>query len=181
LRLLAVIAGSAILILLLLQAAFGAWRLALLILLAMPAAAAGGVILALVTGELLTFGALAGFILVTALTVRHAIALIDRFRSLADTGTGIEVAIAGVQERLVPIATTLLATAVFALPFVALGDVAGLEIMRPMAVFVLGGLVTASLLILFIVPSIYVLSGPSPESETEALLGEQPAFEPTTA
>ena len=180
-QLLAVIAGSAILILLLLQAVFGAWRLALLVLLALPAAAVGGVVLALLTGELLTFGALAGFILVSALTLRHVIALIDRFRRLADTGTGIEVAIAGVQERLVPIVATLLATAVFALPFIVLGDVAGLEIMRPMAIFALGGLASASLLILFVVPSIYLLSGPSPESETEALLSEPPAFEPTAA
>jgi cobalt-zinc-cadmium resistance protein CzcA len=81
----------------------------------------------------------------------------------------------------VPIVATLLATAVFALPFIVLGDVAGLEIMRPMAIFALGGLASASLLILFVVPSIYLLSGPSPESETEALLSEPPAFEPTAA
>ena len=80
-----------------------------------------------------------------------------------------------------PIVTTMLATAVFALPFVVLGDVAGLEIMRPMAIFVLGGLVSSTLLILFIVPSIYLLSGPSPESETETLLTEPPAFEPSAA
>ena len=180
-RLAAVIAGAAILMLLILQAAFGAWRLAFLVMLAMPAAAAGGVVVSLATGELMTLGALAGFMLVIALTVRHAIALIDRFRKLEESAKGIDVAIAGVQERLVPIATTLLATAAFALPFIALGDVAGLEIMRPMAVFVLGGLVSASLLILFILPSIYLLSGPSPESETESLLSEPPAFEPTAA
>jgi Cu/Ag efflux pump CusA len=182
-RLLAVGVGGAILMLLLLQAAFGAWRLAFLVLLAMPAAAAGGVLLGLVTGELLTLGALAGFLLVIAITVRHAVALIDRFRRLEREGTaaGMDVAIAGVQERLVPIVITVLATAVFALPFIVLGDVAGLEILRPMAIFVLGGLVSASLLLLFIVPSIYLLSGPSPESETESLLSEPPALEPTAA
>jgi multidrug efflux pump subunit AcrB len=175
--------GGAILMLLLLQAAFGAWRLAFLVLLAMPAAAAGGVLLGLVTGELLTLGALAGFLLVIAITVRHAVALIDRFRRLEREGTapGLDVATAGVQERLVPILTTVLATAVFAVPFVVLGDVAGLEILRPMAIFALGSLVSASLLILFIVPSIYLLSGPSPESETESLLSEPPALEPSAA
>jgi Cu/Ag efflux pump CusA len=81
----------------------------------------------------------------------------------------------------VPILTTVLATAVFAVPFVVLGDVAGLEILRPMAVFALGSLVSASLLILFVVPSIYLLSGPSPESETESLLREPPALEPSAA
>jgi Cu/Ag efflux pump CusA len=182
LRLLAVAAGVAILILLILQAAFGAWRLAFFILLAMPAAAAGGVLLALAAGHLFTMGALAGFLLVIAITIRHAVALIDRFRRLEEAGSaGPDVALAGVQEQLVPIVTTILGTAVFALPFIVLGDVAGLEIMRPMAIFVLGGLISAALLILFVVPSIYLLSGPSPESETESLLSEPPAFEPTVA
>jgi Cu/Ag efflux pump CusA len=149
----------------------------------MPAAAAGGVVLGLLTGELLTLGSLAGFLLVIAITVRHGIALIDRFRRLEREGMapGLDAAIAGVQQRLVPIVTTVLATAVFAVPFVVLGDVAGLEILRPMAIFALGSLVSASLLILFVVPSIYMLSGPSPESETEVLLSEPPAFEPTAA
>jgi Cu/Ag efflux pump CusA len=181
LRLAAIVGGAAIVSLLLLQAAFVAWRVAFLVLLAMPAAAAGGVIAAFATGELFSMGALAGFILVIAITVRHSVALIDRFRRLEEAGSGVDVAIAGVQERLVPIATTVLGTAVFALPFIALGDVAGLEIMRPMAIFVLGGLVSSALLILFVVPSIYLLSGPSPESETERLLSEPPAFEPTAA
>jgi len=182
-RLLAVGIGGVILMLLLLQAAFSAWRLAVLILLAMPAAASGGVLAALATGELATLGTLAGFILVVAIAIRHAVALIDRFRRLEEAGgsSGADVAIGGVQERFVPIVTTMLATAVFALPFVVLGDVAGLEIMRPMAIFVLGGLVSSTLLILFIVPSIYLLSGPSPESETETLLTEPPAFEPSAA
>lgn len=182
-RLLAVAAGSAILMLLLLQAAFGAWRLALLVLLSMPAAASGGVLAALATGELMTFGALAGFIVVVVIAIRHAVALIDRIRRLEEAGgsSGFDVVMAGVQERLVPIVTTLLGTAVFALPFIVLGDVAGLEIMRPMAIFVLGGLVSSILLILFVVPSIYLLSGPSPESETESLLTEPPAFEPSAA
>jgi Cu/Ag efflux pump CusA len=180
-RLLAVLAGGAILVLLLLQAAFGAWRLALLVLLSLPAAAVGGVVAALVTGNLMTLGALAGLITVVAITIRHAVALVDRFRRLEVAGEvpGLELALTGVQQRLAPIVTTVLATAAFALPFIALGNVAGLEIMRPMAVFVLGGLVSSVLLLLFVLPSIYMLSGPSPESETESLLSEPPAFEPT--
>lgn len=182
-RLLAVALGAVILMLLLLQAAFGAWRLALLLLLAMPAAAAGGVVAALATGELLTLGALAGGIFVVAITIRHAVALIDRYQRLEEAGgsPGVDLAMAGVQERLVPIVTTLLGTAVFALPFTVLGDVAGLEIMRPMAIFVLGGLVSSTAVLLFVVPSIYLLSGPSPASETQTLLTEPPAFEPSAA
>ena len=110
-------AGVVIVILLILQAAFGAWRLALFVLLAMPAAAAGGVVATLATGHLSRSGALAGFLLVIAITIRHSIALIDRFRRLEEAGSaGVELALAGVQERLVPIVTTVLATAVFAPP-----------------------------------------------------------------
>jgi Cu/Ag efflux pump CusA len=181
-RLLAVIAAAAVFALLLLQAAFGSWRLATFVLVALPAAAAGGVVATMLTGDLFTLGALAGLLTVLTITVRHAVALVDRFRRLEDSGeASVAIALSGVQERLAPIVTTALGTAVFALPFVVLGDVAGLEIMRPMAVFVLGGLVTAILLILFVIPSIYLLSGPSPESETEQLLSEPPAFEPTAA
>jgi len=182
-RLFAVVAGAAILVLLLLQAAFGAWRLAFLVLLALPVAVVGGVIATLATGDLFSLGAVAGLILVGSITVRHAIALVDRFRRLEEAGeaSSLEVALAGVQERLLPILTTMLGTAAFSLPFIALGDVAGLEIMRPVAIFVLGGLVSSLVLLLFILPSIYMLSGPSPESETETLLSEPPAFEPTAA
>ena len=107
----------------------------------------------------------------------------DRFRRLEQAGEAsrLEVALAGVQERLLPILTTMLGTAAFSLPFIALGDVAGLEIMRPVAIFVLGGLISSLVLLLFLLPSIYMLSGPSPESETDTLLSEPPAFEPTTA
>ena len=182
-RLFAVVAGVAILVLLLLQAAFGAWRMAFLVLLALPVAVVGGVIATLATGDLFTLGALAGVVLVGSITVRHAIALVDRFLRLEQAGeaSSLEVALAGVQERLLPILTTMLGTAAFSLPFIALGDVAGLEIMRPVAIFVLGGLISSMVLLLFLLPSIYMLSGPSPESETDTLLSEPPAFEPTTA
>jgi Cu/Ag efflux pump CusA len=108
---------------------------------------------------------------------------VDRFRQLEKAGeaSSLEVALAGVQERLLPILTTVLGTAAFSLPFIALGDVAGLEIMRPVAIFVLGGLISSLVLLLFLLPSIYTLSGPSPESETATLLSEPPAFEPTAA
>ena len=58
---------------------------------------------------------------------------------------GLDLVLAGAQARLGPILITALGTAAFALPFIALGDVAGLEVMRPMAVFVLGGLVSSTL------------------------------------
>lgn len=183
-RLLAVLVGTVLLAFLLLQAAFSSWRLALLVLVALPAAAVGGALATFATGDLFTIGSLAGLITVLAITVRHAVTLIDRYRRLERANSGassLDLAIAGAQARLAPILITALGTAAFALPFIALGDVAGLEVMRPMAVFVLGGLVSSTLLLLFVLPSIYLRSGPSPESETQSLLSEPPAFEPTPA
>ncbi len=182
-RLFAVLIGTVLLALLLLQAAFGTWRLAALVLLAVPAAAVGGAVATFATGDLFTIGSLAGLITVVAITIRHAIALVDRYRRLEqveDGASGLDLVIAGAQSRLAPILITALGTAAFALPFLVLGDVAGLEVMRPMAVFVLGGLVTSTLLLLFLLPVIYLRSGPSPASETESLLSE-PAFKPTPA
>jgi Cu/Ag efflux pump CusA len=182
-RLIAVLIGTVLLAFLLLQAAFGAWRLAFLVLLAVPAAAIGGVVATFMTGDLFTIGALAGLITVVAITVRHAVALVDRCQRLERAGEdkhGMELAVAGAQSRLGPILITALGTAGFALPFIALGDIAGLEVMRPMAVFVLGGLVSSTLVVLFILPTIYLRSGPKPASETESLVSE-PAFGPTPA
>ncbi len=183
-RLLAVLAGTILLAFLLLQAAFGVWRLAFLVLLAIPVAAVGGGVATFLTGDLFTIGSLAGLITVIAITVRHAVALVDRCQRLERAGAakqGLELAIAGAQSRLGPILITALGTAAFALPFIAMGDVAGLEVMRPMAVFVLGGLVSSTFVLLFVLPSIYLRSGPKPASETESLLSEPPAFEPTPA
>ena len=84
----------------------------------------------------------------------------------------------GAQERMGPILLTVMATAVGALPFVMLGEVAGLEIARPFAIFLLGGL-TTTLVTLFAIPAIYLRSGPSPETDVETLTSEQPALEPS--
>ena len=183
-RLLAVVAGVAILVLLLLQAAFGSWRLAAFVLLALPAATLGGALTTLLTGDLVSMGALAGLITVAAITVRHATTLVQRYRQLEATAAAedrVSLAMRGAQERLAPTLVTALGTAAFALPFIVMGDVAGLEIMRPMAVFILGSLISSTVLLLFVLPSIYLRSGPSPASETETLLTEPPAFEPTLA
>jgi len=149
-----------------------------------PAAAIGGAVATFATGDLFTIGSLAGLITVVAITIRHAISLVDRYRRLEQVeggAHGVDLVIEGAQARLAPILITTFGTAAFALPFVLLGDVAGLEVMRPMAIFVLGGLITSTLLLLFILPIIYLRSGPSPASETESLLSEPPAFEPSAA
>jgi Cu/Ag efflux pump CusA len=155
---LAVVVG----ILLLLQAAFRSWRLALGFLLALPAALAGGVLGALLDGGTLSLGSLIGFLGVLAIAVRQGIMLITHYQYLEDHegepfGPGLVTR--GTRERFGPILTTALTTAGAMLPLVVLGNVAGLEIVHPIAVVILGGTVTATVFSLYIVPALYARFG----------------------
>jgi CzcA family heavy metal efflux pump len=155
---LAVVVG----ILLLLQAAFRSWRLALAFLLALPAALAGGVLGALLDGGTLSLGSLIGFLGVLAIAVRQGIMLVTHYQYLEDHerepfGPGLVAR--GSRERFAPILTTALTTAAAMVPLVVLGKIAGLEIIHPIAAVILGGLVTATLFSLYIVPALYVRWG----------------------
>ena len=74
--------------------------------------------------------------------------------------------------RFAPIVTTAISVALAALPFVAMGDVAGLEIVHPAAVSMLGGVITSALLSLFVVPAVCLRFGVRPETETISLQPE---------
>jgi Cu/Ag efflux pump CusA len=147
---------------LVLQAAFRRWRLSALVFLTLPLSVAGGVVSALITGRLLTLGALLGFVVVLCISVRNAISLVQRFQRLEASGTDTpkaDLAFRGTREAAFPVLLTAVATALAAAPFVALGNVEGMEILRPMAVVVLGGLVTTTLFTLFVLPAVYVSLG----------------------
>ena len=149
-------------ILLLLQAAFRSWRLALTFFLALPAALAGGVLGALLDGGTVSLGSLIGFIGVLAIAVRQGIMLVTHYQYLEDHGGepfGPGLVARGTRERFAPILTTALTTAGAMLPLVVLGKVAGLEIVHPIAVVILGGTVTATVFSLYIVPALYATFG----------------------
>jgi Cu/Ag efflux pump CusA len=63
-------------------------------------------------------------------------------------------------------------------PFIVLGGLPGIEILRPMAIVVLGGLASSTLFALFLVPAVYFNSGPSPEPDAATQLVEQPGMSP---
>ncbi len=146
---------------LLLQAAFGSWRLAGLILLTLPAAVAGGVLAALIAGGTFSLGSLIGLLAVLGIAVRSEVVMARRIRLDVDNGEafGPELIRRGARERLAPVLTTALAVAVALVPFVVAGSEAGLEIVHPLAVVVLGGLVTSTLVTLLVVPAIYLRFG----------------------
>ncbi|HLF27993.1 MAG TPA: efflux RND transporter permease subunit [Anaerolineae bacterium] len=159
-------------IFLLLQAAYGSWRLAIVAILTLPVALAGGVIASLLGGGALSLGTLIGLLMVLGIAVRNGIVMTSHIQYLQQhegEAFGPELVLRGARERLAPILTTTITTALALLPFVLLGDIAGLEIVRPMAIVVLGGLVTSTLLDLFILPSLYLRFGASPEPVMELI------------
>ena len=160
--------AAAIAVFLLLQAAFGTWRLAAVSFLALPSALVGALLAAFVGGGVISLGSLAGFLAVLAIAARNGIVLVKHYQRLErDEGEtfGAGLVLRGARERLVPTLATALATGLALVPFVVAGDIAGYEIAHPMAVVIVGGLVTSTLLNLFVVPAIYLRFGPSPEPE----------------
>jgi Cu/Ag efflux pump CusA len=158
-RILAAAIAAAIAIFLLLQAAFQSWRLAAVAYLSLPVALAGGVLAALVNGADLSLGALLGLLAVFGLAARNGVVLIRHFQDLERHEAerfGVDLIRRGAEERLTPILTTASALALAALPFVILADRPGLEVVGPMAVVILGGLVTSTFLSLFVLPALYL-------------------------
>ena len=151
-----------VIILLLLQVAFRNWRLAWLLMLTLPEALVGGVLAAWGALGTITLGALVGFFTVLGIAARNGILLIAHFRHLEqEEGVpfGRDLVIRGASERLAPILMTALATALALAPLVINGNRPGQEIEYPMAVVILGGLATSTLLNLFILPALYLAFG----------------------
>ena len=156
----AIFAGIAIL--LLLQTAFGAWRLAALVFLTLPMALVGGVIAAFASGGVISLGSLLGFFTVFGIAARNGILLVNHCQHLERVegeAFGKGLVLRGARERLAPIVMTSLATGLAVVPLVAFGERPGGEVEYPMAFVILGGLATSTLLNLFVVPSLYLRFG----------------------
>jgi Cu/Ag efflux pump CusA len=172
----AVAALAAMACFLLFQAAFRSWRLAAVAFVLVPVALAGGVVAVLLTGAEATLGSLAGFLALLGMATRTTVLSFRRFQALEWTEQqvfGPALVRRGAQERLAPIVTSAAALALCLLPFAILGARAGLEVVHPMAVVILGGLVTATLTALFVVPAAYLRLGvatPAPALEEDGVL-----------
>jgi CzcA family heavy metal efflux pump len=149
-------------IFLLLQLSFRSWRLATLSFLTLPSALVGGVLAASAAGGIITLGSLVGFLSVLGIAARNGIMMINHFQHLEqfeDETFGKSLVLRGARERLRPILMTTGATALAILPLVIYGNLPGHEIEYPMAVVILGGLVTSTLLNLFVLPALYLRFG----------------------
>jgi CzcA family heavy metal efflux pump len=149
-------------ILLLLQLSFRSWRIATLSFLTLPSALVGGVLAAYAAGGIITLGSLVGFLSVLGIAARNGIMMISHFQHLElyeNEPFGLDLVLRGARERLRPILMTTGATGFAILPLVIYGNQPGQEIEFPMAVVILGGLVTSTLLNLFVLPALYLRFG----------------------
>ena len=157
-RLLSVAALSAIGIFFIVYADFASVRLALLLMLCLPIALTGSIFSALFSGGVLSLGSIVGFVTVLGIVGRNGIMLISHYRHLETEEKmpfGEELIVRGAMERLSPILMTALTTALALVPIVIGGNRPGQEIEHPMAIVIMGGLVTSTLLNLLFMPALY--------------------------
>jgi CzcA family heavy metal efflux pump len=149
-------------IVLLLSVVMGNYRNLLLVLTNLPFALVGGVFAAWATGGNLSLGSLVGFVTLLGITLRNSIMLISHFEHLVSVEGArweLETAIRGASERLAPILMTALVTGLGLLPLALKSGSAGLEIEGPMAIVILGGLATSTLLNLLVLPTLALRYG----------------------
>jgi Cu/Ag efflux pump CusA len=163
---------------LLLAILFQNGRNLLLVLANVPFALVGGVLAAFLSGYLgptgtptMSLGTLVGFVTLFGITARNSIMMISHFEHLVSVEGmtwGMEAALRGASERLTPILMTALVTALGLLPLALGSGEAGREIEGPMAMVILGGLLTSTLLNLLVLPTLALrygrFGGPPPPS-----------------
>lgn len=156
---------SLLLIFLLLFTTFGSIRQATLVFSNIPLAMIGGVFALWVSGEYMSVPASIGFIALLGVSVPNSVMLLSYFNQLRATGMAIsEVIIVGSERRLRPVLMTASLTAFGLLPMLFASG-AGSEIQRPLAIVVIGGLVSSTFLTLILLPILYEMYGEAKQEE----------------
>lgn len=169
-RLMALAGFALVSMLLLLQACFGSWRLGTLFFLSLPVSLSGGLLAAFAAGGSPSVGGAVGLLAVLGLATRNGIVLLRRCQHLQrreGVEFGTELVATAARERLAPIVISAVITAAAFLPVLVIGAAAGHELLHPMAVVVICGLLTSTVVSLFVVPLLYLLIG-SRLTDTEA-------------
>jgi CzcA family heavy metal efflux pump len=159
-RFLAILAAVGIL--LILQVSFSNWRLSWMAFLSLPAALVGGIMAAYLGDGVISLGSLVGFLTVLGIAARNGIMLISHYQHLEQKegeSFGKGLVIRGARERISPIMMTATTTGLALVPLLVAGSIPGHEIEHPMAMVIMGGLITSTLLNLFVVPSLYLRFG----------------------
>lgn len=148
--------AALLVIFLLIYGEFRSVPLSAIVMLSLPLALIGGVLAVLLTSRVVSIPSIIGFITLFGIATRNGILLISNYRHLAQQGVPVaERVMRGSLDRLNPILMTALTSALALIPLVLTGDQPGNEIQSPMAVVVLGGLLTSTLLNIYVMPVIY--------------------------
>lgn len=149
---------ASVFIVMLLGMAMGTWRRLLLVLINLPFALMGGIAAVYVTGGILNVGSMVGFVTLFGITVRNGMMMISHWQHLHDVELvpwGDQLIYQGARDRLAPVLMTALVTALGLLPIAIGGNEPGREIEGPMAMVILGGLASSTLLNLCVLPMLY--------------------------
>jgi Cu/Ag efflux pump CusA len=159
-----------LLVVLVLYSDLKTWRRTFLVAATLPFSLVGGVAGAWLTGGVLSLGSLVGLVTVLGIAARNGILLITHYRRLESEREpfGPEMIVRGTVERLGPIVMTALATSLALVPLVVAGDRPGHEIEHPMAVVILGGLVSSTLMNLLVMPALYLRFGAAARRNEQA-------------
>lgn len=149
---------SLLIIYLLLHQEFKQTRITNVVMLNLPLALIGGVLAIQFSSGVLSIPSIIGFITLFGIATRNGILLVSRYQHLKEEGMGLmERIISGSRDRLNPILMTALTAALALIPLAMAGDQPGNEIQSPMAVVILGGLLSSTLLNVYVIPVIYYL------------------------
>ena len=157
-------------IFLLLQASYRSWGLAFSAILTVPLALSGAVIAAFLAGGVISLGSLAGLLTVLGFVIRNGIVMTSvyyRRQKEEPAEDRAELVLRGAVERLTPTLMSGLGTVVALLPSLFLGDIPGLELIRPMSIVVVGGMFSTMLLDLFVLPVLSLRYGASREPDLD--------------
>ncbi|EJU12604.1 acriflavin resistance protein [Sphingomonas sp. LH128] len=149
-------------VLLLVWIEFRSRRITALVGVSLPFALVGGVVAVALTGGMLSLGSLVGFVTVIGIAARNGIMLLSHYRHLEreeGMAFGRDLVLRGAEERLVPILMTAACAGLALVPLIVAGNAPGHEIEHPMAIVILGGLLSSTVLNLFLMPALYARYG----------------------
>jgi copper/silver efflux system protein len=156
--LLSLVSLAAIFLLLFME--FGSTKQALLVMVNLPLALVGGIFAVVITGGVLNIATLVGFITLFGIAARNGILLVSHYNHLLSEGVPLDEAVRrGSMERLNPVLMTALSAGLALIPLAIAGGEPGNEIQSPMAIVVLGGLMTAVALNMVVVPALFLRYG----------------------
>ncbi len=165
-NLLGFIIGAIIIIFLLLQSVFRSWSLATVALASIATVMASGLVIAGLSGTIYTLTIWAGLVAVLGIAARQIIGQISHYQVLEQTNDfGSDLVLKGTHDRLLPIMSSSLALSLALLPFIFSGKIAGLEFIHPLAILMLGGIISSALLSIFVLPALYLRFRVEPEAE----------------